>query len=132
MLKRFNNISSNTNQSSRSAHKAADSIYEKITREKGAFDTRLAYVTVTNKAAKSRKFRLYIADSDGHNPQVILTSRQPIMSPAWSPDGSELAYVSFERNSSAIYIQNIFTGEKKLISGREGINGAPGMVTRWF
>lgn len=117
-------ISSNTNRR-RVAHKAADSIYEKVTREKGAFDTRLSYVTVTNKANSNRTFRLYIADSDGHNPQVILTSRQPIMSPAWSPDAQELAYVSFERDSSAVYVQNIFTGEKRLISAREGINGAP-------
>jgi TolB protein len=109
----------------RPAHKAADLIYEKITRRKGAFDTRLAYVTVTNSASKNRTFRLYISDSDGYSPQSILTSRRPIMSPAWSPDGSELAYVSFERNTSAIYVQNIFTGKKRVISAREGINGAP-------
>ncbi len=109
----------------RPAHKAADLIYEKITRRKGAFDTRLAYVTVTNSTTKNRTFRLYVSDSDGYNPQSILSSRRPIMSPAWSPDGSELAYVSFEKNTSAIYVQNIFTGAKRLISAREGINGAP-------
>lgn len=110
----------------RVAHKAADKIYEKITRIKGAFDTRLAYVTVTNKASDNRMFRLYIADSDGYKPQSILSSPSPIMSPAWSPDASQLAYVSFEENdSSGIYIQNIFTGEKRKISAREGINGAP-------
>ena len=117
-------ISANSNPR-RPAHKAADLIYEKITRRKGAFDTRLAYVTVTNSATKNRTFRLYVSDSDGHNPHTILTSRRPIMSPAWSPNGSELAYVSFERNSSAIYVQNIFTGKKRLISARDGINGAP-------
>jgi TolB protein len=110
----------------RVAHKTADKIYEKITRIKGAFDTRLAYVTVTNKASKNRMFRLYIADSDGYKPQSILSSHLPIMSPDWSPDASKLAYVSFEENNtSAIYIQNIFTGEKRKISSREGINGAP-------
>jgi TolB protein len=109
----------------RVAHKAADNIYEKVTREKGAFDTRLAYVTVTDKTSDNRVFRLYVSDADGHQPQVILTSRLPIMSPAWSPDATELAYVSFEENSSAIYVQNIFTGEKRQISAREGINGAP-------
>ncbi len=109
----------------RVSHKAADSIYEKVTRRKGAFDTRLSYVTVINKATKNPTFRLYIADSDGYNPQAILSSRKPIMSPAWSPDGSELAYVSFETNSSAVYVQNIFTGDKRKISAREGINGAP-------
>jgi len=117
-------ISSNVNPR-RVAHKAADKIYEKITREKGAFDTRLAYVTVTDKTSDNRVFRLYVSDSDGHNPQVILTSGLPIMSPAWSPDGRQLAYVSFEENASAIYVQNIFTGEKRQISSREGINGAP-------
>ena len=122
--KTYYKISSNTNRR-RVAHKAADKIYEKVTREKGAFDTRLAYVLVTNKTSNNRTFKLYIADSDGYNPQAILTSREPIMSPAWSPDGSELAYVSFERKSSAIFVQNIFTGEKRLISAREGINGAP-------
>ncbi len=118
------NISTNTNRR-RVAHKAADKIYEKVTRRKGAFDTRLAYVTVLNKTSKNRTFRLYISDSDGHNPQAILSSKQPIMSPAWSPDGSQLAYVSFERDTSAIYVQNIFTGAKRLISARDGINGAP-------
>ena len=117
-------ITPNTNRR-RVAHKAADSIYEKVTRRKGAFDTRLAYVTVINKATKNPTFRLYIADADGYNPQAILTSRKPIMSPAWSPDGSELAYVSFETNTSAVYVQNIFTGDKRKISAREGINGAP-------
>ena len=113
------------NNPRRVAHKAADSIYEKITRQKGAFDTRLAYVTVTNKASSNRTFRLYIADSDGYNAQTILTSREPIMSPSWSPDASQLAYVSYENGNSAIYIQNIYTGEKRLISGRDGINSAP-------
>ncbi|KAG1658135.1 Tol-Pal system protein TolB [Nymphon striatum] len=93
-------ISSNSNPR-RVYHKAADKIYEKITREKGAFDTRLAYVTVTNKASSNRVFRLYVSDSDGHGSKVILTSRQPIMSPAWSPD------------------------EKYMLSSREGINSAP-------
>ncbi|MCL4157366.1 UNVERIFIED_CONTAM: hypothetical protein GTU68_015658 [Idotea baltica] len=117
-------ISSNTNPR-RVYHKAADKIYEKITREKGAFDTRLAYVTVTNKTSDNRQFRLYVSDSDGHKPQVILTSKQPIMSPAWSPDGKQLAYVSFEDNTSAIYIQDIFTGKKFMLSSREGSNSAP-------
>lgn len=111
--------------SRRVAHKAADKIYEKITRIKGAFDTRLAYVSVTNKTSPNRKFRLYVADSDGYSPQVVLTSSMPILSPAWSPDGREIAYVSFENEKPAIYVQNIFSGEKRLISARQGVNGAP-------
>lgn len=117
-------ISSNSNIR-RVAHQAADKIYEKVTREKGAFDTRLAYVTVTNKASDNRMFRLYVSDSDGHRPKAILTSRLPVMSPAWSPNAQQLAYVSFEENTSAIYVQNIFTGQKRKISARDGINGAP-------
>ncbi len=108
----------------RMAHKAADKIFERITRLKGAFDTRLAYVTATGRRP-NKHYRLYIADSDGHSPHIILNSNQPIMSPSWSPDGSKLAYVSFESGKSAIYVQNIFTGKKRMISGRKGINGAP-------
>lgn len=108
----------------RMAHKAADKIFKRITRLRGAFDTRLAYVTATGRRP-NKHYRLYIADSDGHNPHSILNSNQPIMSPSWSPDGSKLAYVSFESGKSAIYVQNIFTGKKRLVSGRKGINGAP-------
>lgn len=108
----------------RVAHKAADKIFERITRKKGAFDSRLAYVTSTG-SASNKSYRLYIADSDGYNPHVILSSDQPIMSPSWSPNGSQLAYVSFEQGTSGIYIQNIFSGAKRLVSGKRGINGAP-------
>ena len=108
----------------RMAHKAADKIFERITRKKGAFDTRLAYVTSTGQRP-NKTYRLYVSDSDGHNPHTVLSSDQPIMSPSWSPNGSQLAYVSFERGTSAIYVQNIFTGAKRLVSGRKGINGAP-------
>ena len=117
-------ISANTNPR-RPAHKAADQIFQKITREKGAFDTRLAYVTVINNASSNRIFKLFVSDSDGHNEQQIMAAREPITSPTWSPNGSELAYVSFERGSSGIYIQNIFTGAKRLISARDGSNSAP-------
>jgi len=109
----------------RVAHQAADKIYQKITRIRGAFDTRIAYVVVTNKASPNRQFRLMISDSDGHNAQTVLTSKEPIMSPEWSPNGRVLAYVSFEGGESAIYMQNIFSGEKVMVSGRRGINGAP-------
>ena len=117
-------ITANTNPR-RPAHKVADQIYQKITGEKGAFDTRLAYVTVINNASSNRLFKLFVSDADGHNEQEIMSSREPITSPTWSPDGSELAYTSFELNRSAIYIQNIFTGAKRLISGRKGSNNAP-------
>ena len=106
------------------AHQTADAIYKKLTGLRGAFSTKIAYVAA-NGGGNDRIYQLIIADADGYNPQAILTSRKPIMSPAWSPDGSELAYVSFETNTSAVYVQNIFTGDKRKISAREGINGAP-------
>ncbi len=116
-------ISPNNNRR-RVAHKAADKIYEKVTREKGAFDTRLAYITVINNGG-NRLFKLLVADADGHGEQQILSSREPITSVSWSPDSRQLAYVSYERGSSGIYVQNIFTGKKRLISARDGTNNAP-------
>lgn len=108
----------------RMAHKAADLIFERLTGIKGAFDTRIAYISVTGPAL-GQTFQLVVADADGHNPRTVLTSRQPIMSPAWSPDGRSLAYVSFETGNSAIYIQDLNSGNKRVVSAREGINGAP-------
>lgn len=106
------------------AHQIADLIYEKITGVRGAFWTRIAYVTATGLGTDT-DYRLVVADSDGHNPQVVVRSREPLMSPAWSSDGSELAYVSFESGNSAIYIQNVSTGARRLVSARKGINAAP-------
>ncbi len=106
------------------AHQIADRIYQAITGQPGAFYTRIAYVTTTG-SGKSMQWSLVVADSDGHHPQVVVRSRQPLLSPAWSPDGKQLAYVSFESGDSAIYIQNLSTGQRRLISGRKGINGAP-------
>ncbi len=109
----------------RVAHKAADKIFEQLIKIKGAFDTRLVYVTVTGKAIHQRVYRLYVSDADGYNPKVILNSRKPVMSPSWSYDGSQIAYVSFERGTPAVFVQNIFTGQKRMVSARKGINGAP-------
>ncbi len=106
------------------AHQVADAIYEKILNVRGAFWTRVAYVTSTG-VAPNLQYSLMVADSDGYNPQVVVRSREPLLSPAWSPDGKKLAYVSFERGDSAIYIQEIATGSRQLISNRKGINGAP-------
>jgi TolB protein len=106
------------------AHQVADVIYEKITGVRGAFWTRIAYVTERGIGANAN-YALMIADSDGYGPQQVVTSRQPLLSPSWSPDGRKLAYVSFERGSSAIYIQDIATGAREVVSARKGINGAP-------
>lgn len=106
------------------AHQIADQIYEKILGVRGAFWTRVAYVTASGLGGNTR-YSLMIADSDGHNPQSVVQSREPLLSPAWSPDGRRLAYVSFERGNSTIYIQEINTGARSVVASFKGINGAP-------
>jgi TolB protein len=106
------------------AHRIADALYEKIIGVKGAFATRIAYVSVDGKPPTQR-YELFVADSDGANRVRILASPLPIMSPAWSPDGEWLAYVSFERRVSAIFVQHRRSGKKTMVSARAGINGAP-------
>lgn len=106
------------------AHRISDIIYEKLTGQRGAFATRIAYITVEKKG-KTQEHRLQIADADGYNPQTILTSPEPLMSPAWSPDGRRLAYVSFERRRAAVYVQEVATGQRRKLIAFAGINGAP-------
>jgi len=106
------------------AHRCSDVIYEKILGVRGAFATRIAYVSVDGQAPAQR-YQLLVADADGVNPRVILESHQPIMSPAWSPDGQWLAYVSFENKHSSIWVQRVSSGERRQVSARAGINGAP-------
>ncbi|VAW57331.1 Tol-Pal system beta propeller repeat protein TolB [hydrothermal vent metagenome] len=107
------------------SHQISDLIFEKITGVKGAFDTKVAYVTTRRKQGKQPTYQLQVADTDGFNPQTVLNSTQPIMSPSWSPDGSRLAYVSFEKRKSEVYVQNLFTQKRDKIATFEGINGAP-------
>ncbi|MGH8596041.1 MAG: Tol-Pal system beta propeller repeat protein TolB, partial [Gammaproteobacteria bacterium] len=107
------------------AHHISDIIYEALLKTKGAFSTRIAYVTVDRKGAKDATHRLQIADADGYNAKTILESKQPVLSPAWSPDGNRLAYVSFEERNSAIYIQDIRSGEREKIVFGNGINSSP-------
>jgi TolB protein len=106
------------------AHRVSDVIYQAITGIRGAFATRIAYVAVVGEGADQR-FQLVVADADGYNQHLILQSRLPIMSPAWSPDGQWIAYVSFEDHLSAIYVQRVLTGQRTRVSMRAGINGAP-------
>ena len=106
------------------AHKVADAVFEAIIGVRGAFATQIAYVSVDGQPPKQR-YQLIVADADGEAPQVILERERPIMSPAWSPDGSMLAYVSFESKLSAVYVQNVRTGQRSRVSARAGINGAP-------
>lgn len=106
-------------------HRIADMVYEELTGIRGVFGTRIAYVTENRDAPPEQRFSLIVADADGENPQVITTSPDPLMSPAWSPDGRRLAYVSFEGDQSAVYVQTISTGTRLSVSMRKGINGAP-------
>ncbi|MDH5344291.1 MAG: Tol-Pal system beta propeller repeat protein TolB [Gammaproteobacteria bacterium] len=108
----------------RVAHRAADMIYEKLTGIPGVFGTKVAYVSATGRDAQ-RKYALIVSDMDGENDFVIMESTDPIMSPAWSPDSRDLAYVSFEGNISTIFVQNLRTGNRIKVSNRAGINGAP-------
>ena len=106
------------------AHSTSDAVYEALTGLKGAFRTRIAYVAADKKVNPSY-YKLFVADADGHNAKEILKSNQPIMSPSWSRDASKLAYVSFETNRPAIYVQDITTGQRERIQSFKGINGAP-------
>jgi TolB protein len=106
------------------AHQVSDLVYERLTGIRGVFGTRLAYVAVEGRAP-NRNYRLVVSDADGYNPRTIAQSSQPLMSPAWSPDGQNLAYVSFEGGVSAVYVQRLSSGERRRVSARAGVNGAP-------
>lgn len=102
------------------AHRVADAIYEKLTGDKGIFSTRIVYVVKS-----TGRFELQIADADGANPQAALASREPIISPAWSPDGGKLAYVSFESKKPVIYVHDLATGRRHVAANFKGSNSAP-------
>jgi TolB protein len=103
------------------AHRIADAVYEKLTGDKGVFSTRIAYVT---KAGRNR-FTLKITDADGEGGQIALASPEPIISPAWSPDGRELAYVSFESQKAVVYVQEVASGKRRALANFRGSNSAP-------
>ena len=106
-------------------HRISDMVYKELTGIKGVFSTRIAYVTENRSGDPAKRYRLIVADADGANARVVTASPQPLMSPAWSPDGRRLAYVSFEGSHSAIYVQTLSTGTRETISNRSGVNGAP-------
>jgi len=106
------------------AHRIADVIYERLTGSPGVAATRIAYITSAG-GRGGQRVKLEVADSDGYNPQTIVSSGEPILSPAWSPDGRRLAYVSFENHQTAIYIQELATGQRERVAAYKGINGSP-------
>ncbi|HEX2139740.1 MAG TPA: Tol-Pal system beta propeller repeat protein TolB [Woeseiaceae bacterium] len=106
------------------AHRVADMIFEQLTGIEGVFATQIAYVTAERNNTETL-YSLIVSDADGENEHVIVESPDPIMSPAWSPDGRRIAYVSFEGNHSSIFIQTLRTGNRVQISDAPGINGAP-------
>lgn len=109
----------------RVGHEMSDIIFEEITGDRGAFGTRIAYVSAEG-SGDERRSALTIADYDGHNARDILESRHPIMSPAWSPDGERVAYVSFENDRRpAVFVHDVRSGERERVSDRVGINSAP-------
>lgn len=102
------------------AHKIADVIYEKLTGDVGVFSTRIAYVV-----KQGRKFELQVADADGYGAHTIVNSSEPLISPAWSADGSRLAYVSFEKKKPVVYVQSLVTGQRQIVADFKGSNSAP-------
>lgn len=102
------------------SHRVADLIYERLTGSPGVFSTRIAYVN-----RDRDDFRLVVADSDGYGEHTLLTSKEPIMSPAWSPDGSQIAYVSFEQQRATVYVQSLDSAQRRLVAAFPGSNSAP-------
>ena len=102
------------------AHKIADVIYEKLTGDRGVFSTRIAYITKAG-----ARYQLQVADADGADPQTIVTSNEPIISPRWAPDGTRLAYVSFEQKKPVVYVQSLATGGRQAVANFRGSNSAP-------
>jgi TolB protein len=106
------------------SHQVADMVFEKILGVRGAFATKIAYISVLGRLP-NKSYRLIVADADGENPRIVMQSNEPLMSPAWSPDGQSLAYVSFEDRLPSVYVQFLKTGERRRVSARAGVNQAP-------
>ena len=111
------------------AHHISDKVYEAITGIRGAFSTEIIYVEAlpNDKSGPefNETFRLMLADADGRNPRMLLQSKDPILSPSWSPDGNRVAYVSFETTRPAIFVQNLESGQREQLTDFRGLNGAP-------
>jgi TolB protein len=106
------------------SHQVADMVFQKILGVRGAFATRIAYISVLGHLP-NKNYQLIVADADGENPRIVMQSNEPLMSPAWSPDGQSLAYVSFEDRLPSVYVQLLKSGERRRVSARAGVNQAP-------
>lgn len=109
----------------RAAHRFSDYIYHRLTGRQGIFSTHIAFISIKQGKDNKSNYHLEVADYDGHNSQVLLSSSEPLLSPAWSPAGDRIAYVSFEKGSSAIYVQELKSGKRHRASASPGINSAP-------
>lgn len=107
------------------AHRVSDSVYEKLTGIRGAFSTRLLYVSAIERGEGDFTFRLLVSDVDGANESVVFKSNDPILTPTWAPDGETIAYVSFETTRPAIYMHNLRTNQRTQLTNFKGLNGAP-------
>jgi TolB protein len=112
-------ISANKSGLRLASHQVADMVFQKILGVRGAFATRIAYISVLGHLP-TKSYQLVVADADGMNPRIVMQSNEPLMSPSWSPDGQSLAYVSFEDKLPSVYVQLLKTGER-----RAGVNQAP-------
>ncbi len=117
-------VTTNKNQLRKVAHKISDLVFEKLTGIKGAFSTRIAYISEAG-SKNGKQYQLQIADADGYSPRTIFSSSKQLLSPAWAPDGRRLAYVSFENDRTEIFVQDLTTGKRSKISSEPGINSAP-------
>jgi TolB protein len=118
-------ISSDASGMRQLAHRISDKVYEAITGIRGAFSTKIAYVTMAFKSEGELEYRLQLADADGQRPQTLLKSAEPVLSPTWSNDGKRLSYVSFETGRPAIYIQDLGSGEHTKLTAFKGLNSSP-------
>ncbi len=109
----------------RTAHAVSDLIYRKLTGVRGAFSTHITYISLERAENGRRTYTLELADVDGENVQVLLTSSAPLLSPSWSPDGRQLAYVSFENGRSEVWVQGVYSGKRSLVASFKGKNSAP-------